>query len=178
MGFEKLLVLTFLVAAAHASADSMQIQPVMASSSDDKVNLSVYYESLCPYCANFMHGVDECRLDVIEACAINSWPKVEKHFKFIYCVERLHLMDKHTQWQSCYGANNLDQTPVNNCYNNGLGFQLEMAYADETTKLNPRHRFVPWVVVNNIPLQEDFENFIGYVCRAYRGNKVPKACAR
>ena len=96
-------------------------------------------------------------------------------------------MDKHTQWQSCYGANNLDQTPVNNCYNNGLGFQvslhasllwetklysifypnngsimllvfytiqLEMAYADETTKLNPRHRFVPWVVVNNIPLQE------------------------
>ncbi|XP_047976810.1 gamma-interferon-responsive lysosomal thiol protein [Salvia hispanica] len=215
MGCEKLLVLTFLVAVAHAAADSMQMQPVMASSSDNKVNLSVYYESLCPYCANFMvnhllkifqtdlinivnlrlipwgntqiqsndtwicqHGVDECRLDVIEACAINSWPKVEKHFKFIYCVERLHLMDKHTQWQSCYGANNLDQTPVNNCYNNGLGFQLEMAYADETTKLNPRHRFVPWVVVNNIPLQEDFENFIGYVCRAYRGNKVPKACAR
>ncbi|KAL1543609.1 gamma-interferon-responsive lysosomal thiol protein [Salvia divinorum] len=216
MGCEKVLVLTFLVAAAaHASAYSMQMQPLMASSADNKVSLSVYYESLCPYCANFMvnhllkifqtdlinivnlrlipwgntqiqsndtwicqHGVDECQLDVIEACAINSWPRVETHFKFIYCVERLHLMDKHTQWQSCYGANNLDQTPVNNCYNNGHGFQLEMAYADETAKLNPRHRFVPWVVVNNVPLQEDFENFIGYICRAYRGNKVPKACAR
>lgn len=122
---EKLMlqfVLTFLVVAAaahsHASADSMQMQPLIdfseeSSSADNKVNLSVYYESLCPYCANFMvnhlvkifqtdlinivnlrlipwgntqiqpndtwicqHGVDECRLDVIEACAINSWPKL------------------------------------------------------------------------------------------------------
>lgn len=32
--------------------------------------------------------------------------------------------------------------------------QLEQAYADETAQLNPRHRFVPWVLVNNIPLQE------------------------
>ncbi|XP_057801145.1 gamma-interferon-responsive lysosomal thiol protein isoform X3 [Salvia miltiorrhiza] len=174
-------------------ADSMQMQPLDSevSSAENKVNLSVYYESLCPYCANFMvnhllkifqtdlinivnlrlipwgntqiqpndtwicqHGVDECRLDVIEACAIDSWPRVETHFKFIYCVERLHLMDRHSEWRSCYAANNLDQTPLNNCYNNGLGFQLEKAYADETAKLNPRHRFVPWVVVNNIPLQE------------------------
>lgn len=215
MASQKLFLIFYLslIAAALASADTMQT--VEASSQENMVNLSVYYESLCPYCANFMvnhllkifqtdlinvvnlrlvpwgntqvrpndtwicqHGVDECRLDVVEACAINEWPKVETHFKFIYCVERLHLMDRHTEWRSCLGSNNLDPTPLNNCYNNGLGFQLEMAYADETSKLNPRHRFVPWVVVNNIPLQEDYQNFIGYICRAYRGKKLPNACAQ
>ncbi|KAK4392341.1 GILT-like protein F37H8.5 [Sesamum angolense] len=181
--------------------------------SENRVNLSVYYESLCPYCANFIvnhlvnifhtdllsivnlrlvpwgntrigsndswicqHGVDECELDVTEACAINTWPRVEAHFKFIYCVERLHLMNTHAEWLSCYAANGLDPKPIDDCYNNGLGYQLEKAYADETATLNPQHRFVPWVVVDNYPLQEDFENFIGYICKAYRGHNIPNAC--
>lgn len=32
--------------------------------------------------------------------------------------------------------------------------QLEQNYASETTHLNPPHRFVPWVIVDNHPLQE------------------------
>lgn len=32
--------------------------------------------------------------------------------------------------------------------------QLEQRHAYETAKLNPPHRFVPWVVVNNQPLEE------------------------
>ncbi|KAL0344430.1 UNVERIFIED_CONTAM: Gamma-interferon-inducible lysosomal thiol reductase [Sesamum radiatum] len=182
--------------------------------SEKRVNLSVYYESLCPYCANFIvnhlvnifqtdlhnivnlrlvpwgntqirsndsywicqHGVDECELDVTEACAINAWPRMEAHFKFIYCVERLHLMNRHADWPSCYAANGLDPKPIDDCYNNGLGYQLEKAYADETATLNPQHRFVPWVVVDNFPLQQDFENFIGYICKAYRGDSIPNAC--
>lgn len=32
--------------------------------------------------------------------------------------------------------------------------QLEQGYADETAHLNPPHRFVPWVLVNDIPLEE------------------------
>ncbi|PIN22987.1 Gamma-interferon inducible lysosomal thiol reductase [Handroanthus impetiginosus] len=185
----------------------------LVSSQNHRVNLSVYYESLCPYCADFIvnhlvkifqtdlinivnlrlvpwgntqiqsnntwtcqHGVDECELDVREACAINAWPRVETHFKFIYCVERLHLMNRHDEWRSCFGATGLDPKPIRDCYYNGLGYQLEQAYAEETANLNPRHRFVPWVVVNNFPLQEDFQNFIGYICRAYRGYKIPNAC--
>lgn len=100
----------------------------------------------------------------------------EAHFKFIYCVERLHLMNRHAEWPSCYAANGLDPQPIEDCYNNGLGYQLEKAYADETATLNPQHRFVPWVVVDNFPLQEDFENFIGYICKAYRGDNIPNAC--
>ncbi|KAL8504892.1 hypothetical protein ACS0TY_016184 [Phlomoides rotata] len=199
--------------ALSASSQPHHFSKISSSENDNLVDVSLYYESLCPYCATFIvnnlvkifqtdlisivnlrlipwgntqvqpnntwicqHGVDECQLDVTEACAINTWPKVETHFRFIYCVERLHLMNKHTQWESCFSAIGLDSKPLNDCYNNGLGFQLENSYAEETANLNPRHRFVPWVVVNNFPLQEDFQNFISYICRAYRGNKVPNAC--
>ncbi|CAA2969911.1 Hypothetical predicted protein [Olea europaea subsp. europaea] len=149
---------------------------------EDKVNLSLYYESLCPYCASFIvnelvkvfktdlisivnlrlvpwgntqispnntwicqHGIDECQLDVAEACAIRLWPSVETHFKFIYCIERLHLMNRHTEWQSCFGAAGFNPTALRNCYINGLGYQ-------------------------------DYQNFIAYICRAYRGQKMPQAC--
>ncbi|KAL6503275.1 hypothetical protein OROHE_023904 [Orobanche hederae] len=195
--------------------DSRKISP-----ENSRVTLSVYYESLCPYCANFIvnhlvkifqtdlinivdlrlvpwgntriqangtwicqHGADECLLDVTEACAINAWPSVETHFKFIYCVEQLHLMNTHSEWRSCFGSTHLDSNPLDNCYNNGLGYQLEKEYAVETGNLNPRHRFVPWVVVNNLPLQEDFQNFISYICEAYyKGSshyyyKAPNACS-
>ncbi|KZV40171.1 gamma-interferon-inducible lysosomal thiol reductase-like [Dorcoceras hygrometricum] len=198
--------------ANNASANSILKDPSVLDS-EDRVNLSVYYESLCPFCADFIvnhltkifqtdlisivnlrlvpwgntliapnnswicqHGPDECQLDVVEACAINKWPAVETHFKFIHCVERLHLMNRHANWQSCFGSTGLDPKPLENCYNSGLGYKLEKWYADETAGLNPRHRFVPWVVVNNQPLQEDFEKFVDYTCKAYRGNKRPEAC--
>ncbi|XP_071910308.1 gamma-interferon-responsive lysosomal thiol protein-like isoform X3 [Coffea arabica] len=133
---------------------------------DDVVVLSLYYESLCPYCANFIvnqlvkvfqtdlasivqlrlvpwgntqitpnnawvcqHGPDECKLNMVEACAIYAWPN-----------------------------------------------PLERGYADETARLNPPHRFVPWVLVNNLPLREDYQNFVSYICKAYRGRLTPQAC--
>ncbi|KAG5584840.1 hypothetical protein H5410_045274 [Solanum commersonii] len=181
--------------------------------SQDKVILSLYYESLCPYCADFIvnqlvkvlqtdlgsivnlrlvpwgntqiapntswicqHGTDECQLNTVEACAIKVWSNLETHFKLISCIEQLHLQNKHSSWQSCFASTGLNQNPIENCYNNGLGYRLETAYADETTKLKPAHRFVPWVLVNNQPLQEDYQNFIAYICKAYKGRNNPQAC--
>lgn len=79
--------------------------------------------------------------------------------------------------------------------------QLLQKYADETGHLSPPHRFVPWVVVNNQPLQEvvlskffsiphlflslidlwlflmqDYKNFATYVCKAFKGSGAPQAC--
>ncbi|KAK8685300.1 hypothetical protein V6N13_041304 [Hibiscus sabdariffa] len=54
--------------------------------------------------------------------------------------------------------------------------KLENQYAAETARLNPQHKFVPWVLVNDQPLQEDFKNFVTYVCNAYKGKQVPQAC--
>ncbi|KAF7845281.1 Gamma-interferon-inducible lysosomal thiol reductase [Senna tora] len=175
--------------------------------------MSVYYESLCPYCAEFIvnsvvkifqtdlinflnlqmvpwgnafikpddgsficqHGEDECLLNTIEACTIKIYPDVSKHFRFIHCVERLTVEGAHNQWMNCFQMSGLDTSPID-CYNNGNGKAIEEYYAKQTAQLNPPIRFVPWVVVNNQPLQEDYQNFVSYICRAFKGNPKPEAC--
>ncbi|KAJ6750377.1 hypothetical protein OIU85_000956 [Salix viminalis] len=129
---------------------------------------------------------NECFLNAIEACTITIYPDVVRHFRFIHCVEKMSLENKMNEWVNCFGMSGLGKAPVD-CYTRGYGesgnlnlnddeMQLEKKYAAETAKLNPPHRFVPWVVVNNQPLREDFENFVSYVCKAYRGTKMPEAC--
>uniref|UniRef100_A0A3Q7I1X7 Uncharacterized protein n=1 Tax=Solanum lycopersicum TaxID=4081 RepID=A0A3Q7I1X7_SOLLC len=71
------------------------------------------------------HGTDECQLNTVEACAIKVWSNLETHFKLISCIEQLHLQNKHSSWQSCFGSTGLSLNPIENCYNNGLGYQFE-----------------------------------------------------
>ncbi|XP_052175314.1 gamma-interferon-responsive lysosomal thiol protein-like [Diospyros lotus] len=209
------LVVFFISQSQSHASDDAKFRAESGSDSQ-KVNLSLYYETLCPYCANFIvnslakifenglisiinlrlvpwgntflkdnntwvcqHGPDECVLNTVEACAIKVWPDLGAHFsfRFVECVERLHLQNKHGEWESCFRSEGLNSKPLVDCYNSGLGFQLERSYADETAGLTPPHRFVPWVVVNNQPLQDDYQNFLSYVCRAYKGPRVPKVCS-
>ncbi|GMY25585.1 gamma-interferon-responsive lysosomal thiol protein-like isoform X1 [Fagus crenata] len=168
-----------------------------------KVNLSLYYDTLCPYCATFIvknltevfnndliniinlrlvpwgnayinktnnaivcqHGSDECILNTLEACAINVLDDVDKHYALIYCFEFLAIEGRHKNWQSCFNSLGLPNKPVLDCYISGNGTKLLQNYANETAQLNPPHRFVPWLVVNNQPLQE-----------AYNGTGAPEAC--
>ncbi|KAL6998446.1 hypothetical protein U1Q18_008573 [Sarracenia purpurea var. burkii] len=218
LGFVILYVLVLFISQTHASSsedDEEEYFKVESSIDSHKVKLSIFYEALCPYCANFIvnnlakifengllsiinlrlipwgnsllkdnktwvcqHGPDECLLNTVEACAIRVWPDLGAHFsfKFIKCVELLHLKNKHNEWRSCFGAEGFNSKPLLNCYNSGLGFQLERSYADETASLNPPHRFVPWVIVDNLPLEDDYQNFVAYVCKAYKGLSIPKAC--
>ncbi|KAF8369602.1 hypothetical protein HHK36_032385 [Tetracentron sinense] len=57
-----------------------------------------------------------------------------------------------------------------------LFMQLELQYAAETSALHPPHTYVPWVVVDEKPLYEDYEKFVTHVCKAYKGTAVPDAC--
>ncbi|CAH2038702.1 unnamed protein product, partial [Thlaspi arvense] len=124
------------------------------------------------------HGAYECFLDTVEACAIDAWPKLSDHFPFIYCVESLVTEHKYDEWETCYEKLNLNSKPVADCLSSGHGNELELQYAAETSALEPPHKYVPWVVVDGQPLYEDYENFISYICNAYKGNKVPGACAK
>ncbi|XP_027337621.1 gamma-interferon-responsive lysosomal thiol protein [Abrus precatorius] len=199
-----LLLLLLLVPPSTSSSPS--------GSPNDKVTMSVYYESLCPYCADFIvnhlvrlfqtglisivnlrmvpwgnawiapdgtlvcqHGEDECFLNTIEACAITIYPDVVQHFRFVRCLERLTLENRHSAWVNCFQMTGLAKSPID-CYTSGIGKAIEQKHAKETAQLNPSHRFVPWVVVNNQALQEDYQNFVTYVCRAYKGNVKPDAC--
>ncbi|KAJ4908938.1 gamma interferon responsive lysosomal thiol (GILT) reductase family protein [Raphanus sativus] len=184
----------------------------LSLSSSQKVTLSLYYEALCPFCADFIvnhlpqifrnglissidlhlvpwgnalfkpdatilcqHGEAECALNAIHACAIDAYPDVMKHVGYIYCTERLVLENKLEKWADCFELVGLSRAALD-CYINGYGHQLELKYAEETSELNPAHTFVPWVVVNNQPLQENYQNFVMYVCNAYGSSQVPEAC--
>ncbi|KAK7390320.1 hypothetical protein VNO78_25623 [Psophocarpus tetragonolobus] len=189
------------------------VAPSSSAAPNQKVTVSLYYESLCPYCADFIvnhlsslfqtglisivnlrlipwgnagiaqdgtficqHGGDECFLNTIEACTITIYPEVVQHFKFVGCLERLTLEGKHGQWDSCFKKTKLGSSPINDCYTSGKGKTIEQKYAMETDQLNPPHKFVPWVVVNNQALEEDYQNFVTYICKAYKGNVIPSAC--
>ncbi|XP_043725311.1 gamma-interferon-responsive lysosomal thiol protein-like [Telopea speciosissima] len=184
------------------------------SSGAAKVSLALYYETLCPFSANFIvkylpkvydedlikivdlklvpygnaklqgedniacqHGPFECLLNTVEACAIDVWPDLNTHFAFIYCVEHLVKEGKYPEWESCFDRLKLDSKPISECFNSGHGKELELYYANVTGSLQPPHKYVPWVVVDNQPLYEDYENFVTYVCKAYKGNPEPKACS-
>jgi interferon gamma-inducible protein 30 len=176
--------------------------------------VGLYYESLCPYSANFIvnylvkifeddfisivdlnlvpwgnarikannsvncqHGPNECLLNTVEACAIEIWPELNKHFPFIYCIESLVYERKYTQWEKCFEKLDLDSKPITGCYTSEHGKKLELQYAAETAALKPPHQYVPWVVVDGQPLYEDYENFLSYICKAYKGIAAPRICS-
>ncbi|KAK9069079.1 hypothetical protein SSX86_013195 [Deinandra increscens subsp. villosa] len=122
------------------------------------------------------HGEWECRLNTIEACSIHAWPAPSDHFPFVYCIEKLNSEGKYTEWETCFEKLDLDPNPVTDCYSRGIGHELELQYADEILALEPPHAYVPWVVVDGQPLYDDYTDFISYICKAYKGSNMPKAC--
>ncbi|XP_061368256.1 gamma-interferon-responsive lysosomal thiol protein-like [Gastrolobium bilobum] len=211
------LVLFFFIYEAEGASyssgshiDGAEITPL----ANQKVNLSVYYESLCQSCETFIiknlgdifnndlidilnlqlvpwanahinntnnsiscqNGPDECELNSLAACALNIWPKVDKHYGLIVCFEFLAIDGRNKNWLDCLDQLGLPKEPILNCFNSGNGTELGKKYINETSQLQPPHSFVPWVVVNNQPIGKDYANFTYYVCKAYRGVAVPAGC--
>ncbi|XP_054818943.1 gamma-interferon-responsive lysosomal thiol protein [Prosopis cineraria] len=215
MGYWKMtpsLILCLSISALFSPSSPSRVLP---SSHSQKVSVGLYYESLCPYSANFIvnylvklfeddlisvvdlklfpwgnaklrgnntfdcqHGPFECLLNTVEACAIDTWPDLNEHFPFIYCVEALVYEFKYREWESCFQKLDLDPKPIDKCYTSEHGKELELKYAAETNALQPPHKYVPWVVVDGEPLYEDYENFISYICKAYEGTNIPKSCSQ
>ncbi|XP_021621289.1 gamma-interferon-responsive lysosomal thiol protein isoform X2 [Manihot esculenta] len=163
---------------------------ISSPSISQKVTLSLYYETLCPYCADFIVNhlvkVFDGGLTSIVDLRMIPWGNAfiqsdgtfvcqERHFSFIYCMESLALQNRLNEWVNCFETARFGKEPID-CYTSGYGNVLEQKFAAETAQLNPPHRFVPWVLVNNQPIQEDFKNFVSYVCNAYQGTQVPETC--
>ncbi|XP_002965810.2 gamma-interferon-inducible lysosomal thiol reductase [Selaginella moellendorffii] len=121
------------------------------------------------------HGPDECKLNIIQSCAISLWPKVDAWFPFIYCLESLPRAIAAEAWKSC-NSSIANITLVEECYEGPTGLLLEKGYAKITGELDPPHRYVPWVVVNGNPLYEDYGDIEKYVCDAYKGDHKPQLC--
>ncbi|XP_004305113.1 PREDICTED: gamma-interferon-inducible lysosomal thiol reductase-like [Fragaria vesca subsp. vesca] len=68
------------------------------------------------------NGPAECYLNSIEACVINIWPDVNKHFSFVHCVawqnlRRLQLEED--EWKSCSKIMMMSDKLVSDCYESG-----------------------------------------------------------
>ncbi|KAF5193728.1 Gamma-interferon-inducible lysosomal thiol reductase [Thalictrum thalictroides] len=125
------------------------------------------------------HDEPECKLNIAHACAIYARPDVNKHFEFLHCIEDLVVKNKYEmpEWESCFGKTvGIDRKIVMDCYHGPKGLELALKYANETNSLKPPHEYVPWVVVDGEPLREHFDEFMTYVCNAYKGSHLPKAC--
>uniref|UniRef100_A0A7N0TG66 Gamma-interferon-inducible lysosomal thiol reductase n=1 Tax=Kalanchoe fedtschenkoi TaxID=63787 RepID=A0A7N0TG66_KALFE len=117
------------------------------------------------------HGEWECKLNKVEACAINVFPIMNEYFLFIHCVEDLVDKYQNTEWEQCLKELN-DPTPTMDCFNGQRGDELISKYGDMTNALHPPHPEVPWATVNDKPIK-DCSNYLKYVCEAYKGPDRP-----
>ncbi|KAJ4823516.1 hypothetical protein Tsubulata_017893 [Turnera subulata] len=169
--------------------------PQKFPSSPKKVVVSLYYESLCPYCRNFITGPLAAAFDndlmTIANLRLVSWGNAilqngrincqRTHFNFIKCIEKTAYIAPHpfgldAKWRDCAERLGLPAQPIEDCYDSGHGRQLVLQFGKETEQLKPPHEYVPWVTVNKKPLRNDYVNFAKHVCKEYRGQPLPKIC--
>ncbi|KAM4095299.1 hypothetical protein ACJW30_08G019500 [Castanea mollissima] len=149
------------------TSSSSSASRIILPSDSQKVSVGLYYESLCPYSANFI---------------INYLDK-------LFETDLISIVDlKLVPWGNAKlrGNNTFDcqhgpyeclLNTVEACAIDVWPDLLELQYAAETNTLQPPHEYVPWVVVDGEPLYEDYENFLSYICKAYKGTAVSTACS-
>ena len=81
----------------------------------------------------------------------------------------------HAVIEACAGKAGLEGQAVLECASGSQGDQLEAAVAAATAALHPAHTYVPWVVLNWLPLGSLHDCLAYFVCAAYQGQR-PKAC--
>lgn len=132
------------------------------------------------------HGPLECQLNKVLSCAIAQNPLQDDFFPFFLCVEEAFLeargrkgakpLDPREVAQQCAVHAGIVPAKLMACYEGELGNALQRLAAQRTDSLKPAHRWVPWVVVNGVPLLDDNENLQTFICVAYTGRDRPKAC--
>lgn len=90
-------------------------------------------------------------------CGLVYSPKREVFYSLLICLEHYgRAMGQYVE--ACAQAAGLDHTLLETCAKGHQGDLLEEAAGKATARLVPPHSFVPWVVVNGIPLGADCGN--------------------
>lgn len=145
-------------------------------------------ETLLPngtYQYTCQHGEDECKGNLLEACIIKKANfDANAYMSTIACIE-----DEVMSGENIEDAVNMclrfympmkSNSWVNECANGPEGARLMHKIAVRTNGLNPKHTYVPWLLLNGIHTEEyDNEattNLMGLVCSLYKGPK-PDVCS-
>jgi len=122
------------------------------------------------------HGPTECALNLLTTCA---FAKIEEDQKvpFVECIEKYPYV---TWGKYCLRTAGVsDTTAIYQCIGSVEGQLEQKKVADIQARLNPRLRFVPWIVVDGVhtsSIQSSVQrDMVRYVCNAYQGAK-PAEC--
>lgn len=122
------------------------------------------------------HGERECQTNLIETCALHLMSHPQQFMPYIHCVEGTPTI---ANARKCADDLQVEWGPISACYNGSQGNQLEHEMAIKTDALNPKHTYVPWIVVNGQHterMQTDAQlGLIEFICKTYTGVQ-PHAC--
>ncbi|KAK9855791.1 hypothetical protein WJX84_003604 [Apatococcus fuscideae] len=120
------------------------------------------------------HGPQECSLNKIINCAIDLNPGQNQWFPYLECVES-NISKGVAAGKSCAEKLGISFAPIQECVNGPHGDELVVSAAKKTAALIPAHQYVPWVLVNGIPMGSSADSLPAIVCAAYTG-KRPDIC--
>uniref|UniRef100_A0A669QLC6 Gamma-interferon-inducible lysosomal thiol reductase n=1 Tax=Phasianus colchicus TaxID=9054 RepID=A0A669QLC6_PHACC len=163
------------------------------------VQLSLYYESLCPACQGFLVQqlfttwvllpTDVLNITLVPyvrtascahtACLMHEAENFTTYFPVIFCMESGSSATKNLKACLQVYAPQLDAGRITACVKGELGAALMHRNAQLTEALDPPHQYVPWVVINGKHTDElqkkAQDSLLRLVCQLYQGDK-PKAC--
>lgn len=124
------------------------------------------------------HGADECKYNRYINCAQKLLDNdQEKWFPYVLCMAE-NMSKLANQADICAEKVGLQSSDISTCGHGSEGDELELEAAKDTGALDPKHTFVPWVVVNGIALGAAFEDLGRFICVATPpGLGRPPACS-
>jgi len=122
------------------------------------------------------HGEGECQMNLLETCAIHLMSHPQQFMPYIRCVEEDATLQNA---KKCADDLHIEWGPISACYNGSEGNYLEHTMAQKTDALEPKHTYVPWIVVDgkhSERMQVDAQcGLVEFLCQHYKGVK-PKEC--
>ncbi|KAI1285042.1 Gamma-interferon-inducible lysosomal thiol reductase [Halotydeus destructor] len=190
---------------------------VLSVVSDEKVKVSVYYETLCSDSKQFItrqlfpvyqnlsqimdfelivygnanytvlsngtinfncqHGPRECYANLVQGCAIKNGD-IDAILPFINCAELGRHPD--TELQKCALESGLSWQKLTACSSSAEGQQILAQNGRRTDALEPRHNFIPWIIINDVYSKVNqhmaLVNLKKLVCSTFKGKNKPSAC--
>lgn len=114
------------------------------------------------------HGATECKFNRYINCAQAAHADQRDWFPYVRCLaDNMRSMDDTAD--ECAAKQGWKPETLSACAGGAQGAALEKEAGAATLALEPKLTFVPWVLVNDVPIGADFENLDRYICAASSG---------